>query len=70
MTIPITTIHAAREAAIHYLRSRNIYVLDRNSQFRYTPAEHTDVRRTIEDERLNLAAIYDAALREAGRPHA
>lgn len=52
----MTTIHTRLDEAIHYLRSRNIYVLDPGNRFQYTPAEFTDVRRTIEDEFLCLRA--------------
>lgn len=65
-----TTIDNARNEALAYLRSRNIYLLDPGNRFRYIPAEHTDIRARFADERIDLAANYDAALTEAGRPRA
>jgi len=51
----MTTIHSSRlDEALAYLRSRNIYLLDPGNRFRYTPAEHTDVRKTFEDELVCL----------------
>jgi len=43
-------------AALAYLRERNLYLLDRDNQFRYVPAHETDVRRTIGDEVICLRA--------------
>ena len=44
-------------AALDYLRERKLYALDPDSRFKYVPAHSTDVRRTIEDERICLRAI-------------
>jgi hypothetical protein len=62
----MTTIHSSRlDEALAYLRSRNIYLLDPGNRFRYTPAEHTDVRKTFEDEFLCLRAERDAEVTHA-----
>lgn len=51
------TTDARLTAALDYLRERKLYALDANNRFRYVPAHSTDVRRTIEDERICLRAI-------------
>lgn len=45
MTTKTTRMDAKRAAALHYLKSRGIYILD--GKFKPTTATATDVRQTI-----------------------
>jgi len=44
-----TSLTAKRASAIAYLRSRGKYLLDRDCNWRPTPAKATDIRKTISD---------------------
>jgi len=45
------------EAAIAYLRSRNIYVVDANNKFVPTPVAHTDVSATMRRYEIQVLGL-------------
>jgi hypothetical protein len=45
------------EAAIAYLRSRNIYVVDANNKFVPTPVAHTDVSATMRRYEIQMLGL-------------
>jgi hypothetical protein len=44
-------------AAIAYLRSRNIYIMDRNNAFVPTPVAHTDVSATMRRYEIQVLGL-------------
>jgi hypothetical protein len=45
------------EAAIAYLRSRNIYVVDAGNKFVPTPVAHTDVSATMRRYEIQVLGV-------------
>lgn len=45
------------QAAIAYLRSRNIYVVDPNNKFVPTPVAHTDVSATMRRYEIQVLGL-------------
>lgn len=41
-------------AALDYLRTRNLYLLDKHNAFTYIPSHQTDIRERMGDARTNL----------------
>jgi len=52
-----TNLTTKLDAAIAYLRSRNIYVVDANNKFMPTPVAHTDVSATMRRYEIQVLGL-------------
>jgi len=52
-----TNLTTKLDAAVAYLRSRNIYVVDANNKFVPTPVAHTDVAATMRRYEIQVLGL-------------
>jgi len=52
-----TNLTTKLDAAVAYLRSRNIYVVDANNKFVPTPVAHTDVSATMRRYEIQVLGL-------------